>query len=305
MENKWKEKRQTKQEIKYLEKQKEELSRIINEIKEENSKFISDERMQEIIEGKQGRLEKAKILSEDLRKDTMKRYKCNTIKNLAITLNILILLAPYALVGGISYGIMEKCNIPPYHQNTNKSYSTVTEYKNNLGESFILDKEQIEKYGKDSMVIYSPWEETENGYSRNVFKTDSCKKEDFDNLEKVNPLDIITAYSFDESEKEETKTLPEGENDFLVETTRTYKDKEHPIVKENSKGQIFAYSIIHLGISALVGSAIYAGIKTILKKKNKKYILEDKINAVDMEKSLLKTAEEKETLKQKIKNLKR
>ncbi len=305
MENKWSTNRETRREIKYLNKQKAELTRILKEINEEESKFLPEERINEIIAGRAGRLEKARDLTNNLREDSFKRLKSNTIKGLTITLNILVILVPYALAGGISYGVMDACSAAPYHQNTHKTYEVVSTYKNNLGESYTMDLEQIEKYGEDSMTVYSPWEKTDNGYSRNVFKTDSCKEDDFDNIEKVNPLDIITDYSFDEPETEEIQTLPEGENNFVIEATRTYKDKENPIVKENTKGQIVGFSVLHFGLTALVGSAVCTGIRSALKNKGHKYILDNKVEDANETLKHLKTSVEKKKIKEKIKELKK
>lgn len=290
-----------RKEIRELKKQRDELLRIKTEIEKENTKMPSEERINEIVKGKKRIVRE---LSEQVRIDTLKKAKLNTIKGLVITLNIALIMTPYALVGGTTYGIMNKCDATPYHQNTKKHYEVVTELKNNNGESIILDEEGIEKYGKEGLTIYTPWEKNGDKYERNIFKTDDIKESVFEDIEEKNAIDLIAENKFDDVETEQSTELPTKENDFLVEGVMTYENKDDSSIKENSKGKIVLYSFIHAGITLLGGSALGAGIYTLIKKKEHRFVLDEQFDNLNNKSNDLMSKEEKTKILNKIKQVK-
>ena len=293
------------QEVRDTKKAIKELERILEEIKDENAKMPSDERIEEIVKGRKGRLEEAKTIAYDLRENNKKSVRIKGIKNLIIAANIALIALPYVLVGGITYGVMSANDCAPYHQNTHQSSEVVYEYWNSFGENKFLTEKEMEEYNKHSLIVYTPWQQNEKGeYFRNRFyeKRESISVDEVEKILSTDVSDLLADHSFDDITVETAKEKPE-KMDAEIEIIQ--KHKKYGEVKENSKKQIIGFSIGHaLGTLSIGSLAVYATHIAIRDKKNKR-LFAGKLEELEKEKEVLYDKEKKASMRKKIKELRK
>lgn len=305
MKNILKEKIDIIREEKDLEETKRELERILTEINNENSKIPSDDRIKEIVLGKKGKLEEARRISKDLGEDRRKRAGINGVKNLIITANIVAIMLPYVVCGTGFYFAWRATDHTPYHQNNHQAVQTVYEYWDSLGENKILTEEEMEGKDKNSITIYSPWQQNEKGeYFRNRFYVKkNLSNSSIEEVLNSELTDLLADYVFDDIELEKAEEKPEDMSGKF-ELIQKHKDYKRATTKENTKKQIAEYSITHLVATACGGTAILL-VYYLLRGKNKKALFLNKYNELKEKEMDLYDEKKRTSMKEKVKELRK
>lgn len=240
---------------------KKDLEKDINYLKDELSRFVSNDKMYEICDKKQDDFSKLTTLKKEYKETKKTCRKHKTIKNLAIMSTISIITVPLVLVPSI-VGIISTHNCEQEYMNdanidSSKNYVCDYIYEDNLGSKIVLDSKE---YKNDYIMIETEYNKrTDRGYSKNIYKYNTPIYNEKTLKEKVNMNYVELMHEL-------------GEPDF---TDQTFTSK---ITIDTNKPKVFAIAKVYKEATDFD--------QDIISGKEIKKSFNDKSSVIGLEKSL-------------------
>ncbi|MGN0974165.1 MAG: hypothetical protein ACI4OT_05420 [Bacilli bacterium] len=233
---------------------KEQLQKEIDNLKENISNYTGSDTINNILKSKkEQKLEYKKVKKE--------HFKNTNIKNLMITGDILFLIVPIAICGGVTFHLMDNMGTRPYVNDTSIEYA-YTETEADTNGKF----NEETKYDIDdpNFKYITPWKENDGEYIRETFEYNKDLFKNMSSSEIIKLDDEIIEEKIEknkpnihkvETKKELTNQELQNNNSYIYSKKGIIDPKNYTETK-NSSLRTFIYSIIHilttLGSSFLV-----------------------------------------------------